>query len=203
MQKSPIKPGQARGWYHRGRLQHFDPGEIDQFITFRLFDSVPQQLIERWKSKIDRDRPSTESEYRKKIERFLDRGYGECFLKHADVAKLICDSLLFHDQEKYVLIAWVIMPNHAHILLRPLLNVQLSKILHSIKSYTAHEANKLLGRTGQFWQHESFDRYIRNNEHFVNVIKYIERNPVKARLCDEPSGWEFSSANRRSELFSE
>lgn len=197
MQKTPRKPGQPRGWYHRGRLQHFDGGVIDQFITFRLFDSVPQKLIERWKSKIDPNDPTSEAEYRKKIERFLDRGYGDCFLKIRAIAEMVRDSLFFHHEKKYVLISWVVMPNHVHVLLRPMPEVEMYEIMHSIKSYTAHEANKILGRTGQFWQHESYDRYIRNEAHFANVIRYIERNPVKARLCEKISDWEFSSAYSR------
>ncbi|NOT49160.1 MAG: transposase [Acidobacteria bacterium] len=196
MEWNPKKPGMARGWYHRGRMQHFDPGETNQFITFRLFDSVPEKLIRRWESRIDPDDPATAAEYRKKIERFLDRGYGECYLRQAAVAKLVRDSLYFHDGKKHHLICWVIMPNHVHVLLRPLANVDLAEVMHSIKSYTAHEANKLLRRSGQFWQHESFDRYIRNTQHFHNVIRYIERNPVKARLCKEPADWPFSSASK-------
>ncbi len=103
-------------------------------------------------------------------------------------------SLLFHHEKKYCLIAWVVMPNHLHFLATPLANVELREIAHSIKSYTAHEANKMLNRDGQFWQHEPFDRYIRNQKHFANVIEYIENNPVKAGLCDKPENWRFSSA---------
>jgi len=66
--------------------------------------------------------------------------------------------------------------------------------MHSHKSYTAHEANKLLNRTDQFWMDEYFDRYIRNAEHFRNTVKYVENNPVRAGLCSTPSDWPFSSA---------
>ena len=86
------------------------------------------------------------------------------------------------------------MPNHIHYLLKPLKDVELEEITHSIKSYTAHEANKILKRKGSFWQEETFDRYIRNRKHFVNVIKYIENNPVKAKLCNKKEDWKFSSA---------
>ena len=67
-------------------------------------------------------------------------------------------------------------------------------ILHSLKSYTANEANKLLRRTGQFGQPESFDRWVRDADHFAKVIAYIENNPVKARLCKRPEDWRFGSA---------
>ena len=89
------------------------------------------------------------------------------------------------------------MPNHAHILLNPLNGYHLDEIEHSIKSYTANEANKLLGRRGQFWAIECFDRYIRDRRHFNAVVKYIENNPVKARLCRTPEEWEFSNAFER------
>jgi putative DNA methylase len=103
-------------------------------------------------------------------------------------------SLLFHHEKKYRLTAWVIMPNHIHFLATPLEDIEIRGIAHSLKSYTAHEANKLLNRNGQFWQREPFDRYIRNRKHFVNVIEYIENNPVKAGLCERPEDWRFSSA---------
>ncbi len=110
---------------------------------------------------------------------------------------MVADSLKYHDNNKYHLIAWVIMPNHIHFLATPFENVELRTIAHSIKSYTAHEANKLLNRSGQFWQHEPFDRYIRNGKHYSSVIRYIENNPVKAGLCKEPEEWPFSSAHTK------
>ncbi|MFL6373461.1 MAG: transposase [Pyrinomonadaceae bacterium] len=104
--------------------------------------------------------------------------------------------LKFHD-ERYRLDSWVIMPNHVHVLLRALADHPLDKILHSIKSFTALEANKMLGRRGRFWMREAFDRYIRSEAHYGHVIHYIENNPVKARLCGTPEEWEFSSAGYR------
>lgn len=105
----------------------------------------------------------------------------------------------FHDGQKYDLVSWVIMPNHVHILLIPLKGVHLPEILHSIKSFTAQAANKILDRMGAFWQRESFDRYIRNQTHFDAVIRYIEENPVKAGLCKCSSEWRYSSAYLRIE----
>jgi REP element-mobilizing transposase RayT len=86
------------------------------------------------------------------------------------------------------------MPNHAHILITPEPGIELPDIMHSIKSYTAHEANKILNRSGQFWAVEYFDRYIRDYRHFATTIKYIEDNPVKARLCKSPEEWPYGSA---------
>src|SRR5688572_28143390 len=132
------------GWYSRGRLPHFDGGAIPQFLTFRLYDSVPQTLIEQWKREL------SDVQFRKTLEKFLDAGYGACFLKEPPVAQIVADSLKFHDGTKYDLSSWVVMPNHLHFLVNPFQGVELSTIAHSIKSYTAHEANKVLGRTGRF-----------------------------------------------------
>ena len=84
------------------------------------------------------------------------------------------NALLFHDNNKYRLSAWVIMPNHVHLLCTPMTCHSLAEIMHSLKSYTATEANKTLGRKGRFWQKEYFERYIRNASHFANVVAYIE-----------------------------
>ena len=89
------------------------------------------------------------------------------------------------------------MPNHGHVLLTPLEGFHLDQIEHSIKSYTATMANKMLDRKGQFWAIESFDRYIRNPRHFSAVVRYIEDNPVKAGLCRTPEEWQFGSAFER------
>src|SRR5262245_15066123 len=79
----------------------------------------------------------------------------------------------------------------------PLNGFKMSSIVHSWKSFTAHECNKILNRTGKFWEREPFDRYIRNQRHFDNALVYIEGNPVKAGLCQDPTDWRWSSARRR------
>jgi REP element-mobilizing transposase RayT len=86
------------------------------------------------------------------------------------------------------------MPNHVHLLGAPAAGHNLAEIMHSLKSYTSNETNKLLGRKGRFWQKEYFDRYIRNARHFAKVVWYIENNPVKARLCEKAEDWPFGSA---------
>jgi REP element-mobilizing transposase RayT len=160
-----------------------------------LGDALPQTVLDEWRIELEREGgPEIDSLFRRRVEMYLDQGYGECHLKDHRVAKMVQDSLLFHDPDLYRLSAWVVMPNHLHLLATPAEDVELSVILHSLKSYTSHEANKILGRTGRFWQRESYDRFIRNHEHFMNVVKYIENNPVKAGLCQKPSDWPFSSA---------
>ena len=86
------------------------------------------------------------------------------------------------------------MPNHVHSLMTRFEECELSDILHPLKSFSAHEANKILRRDGQFWIEDYFDRYIRNEQHFEKTVRYIENNPVKAGLCLKPEDWPYSSA---------
>jgi REP element-mobilizing transposase RayT len=192
----PKGNGSKQGWYSRGYLPHFDGSPLPQFITFRLFDSVPQKLLNEWRQRLNGD--DDDAKFRKRVEQYMDLGLGSCFLAKPSIAKLVRDALLFHDAKMYALNSWVIMPNHAHVLLRQMPEVELSDVMHSIKSYTAHEANKILNRTGRFWQPESFDRYIRNGRHFAAVRRYIIDNPVKAGLCARPEEWLYSSASKLS-----
>lgn len=180
-----------RLWYGRGYLPHFDGGEVIQFITFRLADSLPQNVLEKWKIELEQNL-ITEIEYHRMVDKYLDTSYGACYLKDARIASIMKETLLLFDGRKYKLIAWVLMPNHVHLLLTP--KISLAEVMHSIKSYTAHEANKILGRKGKFWSKEYFDRFMRDYEHFAKTIAYIENNPVKAGLCEKPSEWRFSSA---------
>jgi len=184
------------GWHSRDYLPHFEGGEIPQFITFRLKDSLPREVLERWRLELRRE--GNEAALRRRVETYLDAGYGGAFLKDHAVALLVESALLHFDGDRYHLAAWVVMPNHIHLLATPRDGHTLSGIMHSIKSYTASESNKLLRRKGAFWQEEYFDRYIRDAEHYAQTIAYIEANPVKARLCRTPEEWHFSSARVRS-----
>ena len=155
---------------------------------------MPQELLDRWRKQLSSEQNvDVDAALRKRIELYLDQGYGECYLKDARVAESVQNSFLFFDGERYRLTAWVVVPNHAHMLLTPCPGQELSDILQSLKSYTANEANKLLQRKGQFWQPESFDRWVRDADHFAKVIAYIENNPVKAHLCEQPEDWPYSS----------
>ena len=138
-----------------------------------------------------------EREKRIKIENYLDSGCGECYLRQPEIAKLVQENLLHFDGERYRLLAWVVMPNHVHTLIE-IMQTPLAEILHGWKSYTAKAANHLLRRSGDFWQSEYFDRYIRDEEHLCKVVRYIENNPVKAGLAKSPEGWVFGSAHFRS-----
>ena len=159
---------------------------------------MPQFVLAQWRAELQH-LPTRESdlERRKRIDAYLDRGYGSCFLQDPRVAAMMQEALLYFDRERYGLHAWCVMPNHVHTLLTPKASWGLGQIAHSWKSFTAHEANKLLNRSGEFWQTEPFDRYIRNEQHFRNAVAYIENNPVKAGLCAQPEDWLWSSARWR------
>lgn len=182
----------GRRKHSRGYLPHFDVYQTTQFVTFRLADSMPQDVLKKWKAELESGE-ITDVDFRKRIEQYLDSGYGSCALRDPRIANLLRETLLKWDGERYELIGWVIMPNHVHILIRLRGENLLSEIMHSIKSFAAHQANKILGLSGRFWSVESFDRYIRNAEHFRNTIRYIEENPVKAGLCRESSDWRYSA----------
>lgn len=194
------QPDKPKGWYSRGYLPHFDGGEIPQSMTLRLFDSVPAQVIYRWQWELEQqesDEGVRASILRDRIETYLDQGYGHCWLKNPQVARMVEQALLHFDAQRYRLHAWVVMPNHVHFLFTPLPGNTLSNLMHSLKSWTAKEANRILQREGRFWMPEYFDRYVRDARHFTDVFAYIENNPVKAGLCRQPSDWPYNSARHR------
>ena len=193
---SPV--GLCSGWYSRGYLPHFEGGEIAQTVTFRLFDSIPLSLLDRWREELShRSQRQVEVGMRVRMEAHLDRGTGSAWMRDERIADLVQEALLFFDESRYRLQAWVVMPNHVHVLLTPGAGWELGQILHSWKSFTSNKCNELLGRCGEFWQKENFDRYVRDERHFYNAVAYIENNPVKAGLCEKPEDWKWSSATWR------
>ena len=130
----------------------------------------------------------------KLLDKYEDAGYGQCFLKDDRAAEIVKNALFYYHQVKYEVVSWCIMPNHVHVLITLLKEVSLSEILHSWRSFSSNEINKLFNRTGRLWMPEYFDRYIRDDEHFNNVVNYIHNNPVKAGLVDDPTHYRWSSA---------
>jgi REP element-mobilizing transposase RayT len=198
--KQATRPGEPAGWHSRGYLPHFEGGEIAQTVTFRLFDALPQALLEQWRQALAH-RPQNEAapRLRRCLEVHLDKGAGSAWMRRPEIAGKVEDALLHFDGQRYRIQAWVVMPNHVHALLTPIVGWDLGKILHSWKSFTSNECNKLLGRVGEFWQRETWDRYVRDERHYWNAIRYIENNPVKAGLSRKPEDWRWSSARRRSQ----
>lgn len=199
------QPRSAR-WHSRGYLPHFDAPSTIQSITFRLADSLPQSKLKRLeKDLVNCDPKKADRARRQKIEGWLDSGIGCCALRHPEVAKIVQDTLLFHDNDRYHLLAWCIMPNHVHVLIEP--KLALAKIVQSWKSYTGklalqRNAELELGVPGPaFWMRDYWDRFIRSEEHFDAAILYIQNNPVSAGLVATPEAWLWSSASLGNKKF--
>ncbi len=187
-----------RGWYYRGYLPHCDGGPLTHVVTFRLADSLPQDIVEHWKDELNHlSSADAKTKLFHRIEKCLDRGLGACHLREPRIGGLVQDALLYFDGKRYDLHAWVIMPNHVHVLFTPSEGEQLERILHSWKSFTSKKANWILGRDGSFWQREFHDRFVRDQEHFLSALRYIEENPVAAGLCRRKEDWKLGSAFER------
>ncbi len=183
------REGRDAFWRSRGYLPHFEASNTAQSVTFRLAGSLPEAVL----AQIEVDDAGLPwgdacSARRKRIEEWLDQGAGACHLADPRIASVVAGAIRFLDGRKYHIHAWVVMPNHVHILFTPIPPATLAVVAHSLKSYTAKEANRLLGSAGPFWQREYYDRAIRDIGHFNAEIAYIEANPVKAGL-GYPLNW--------------
>lgn len=183
-------------WKSRGYLPHFDNDLVYQFITYRLADSLPKDVIERYIQLRDSDEES--AMHCKYMESVLDNGAGSCILGRSDIAALVVENWQHFHGVKYDLISWVVMPNHVHVLINPCHDHHLQSIVHSWKSFTAKKINNRLQSSGVVWARDYWDRYIRTEDHFHSTIKYIERNPVKCGFVKEAKDWVFGSAARNS-----
>jgi putative transposase len=198
-----------RGWHERGYLPHRDEPGLTQFVTFRLADSFPESLRSEWEhiAKLEDDR-----ERQKQLEAYLDKGRGACHLGRSEIAKLVEDNFRMFSGEcpglpnggpektaRYELRAWVIMPNHVHVLFKAG-TATMSEIIGAWKKHSGRLANKLLGKRGAFWAEDYFDTFMRDAGHERKTIRYIESNPAKAKLVLDPKDWPWSSARFRDEF---
>jgi len=179
---------------HTRRLPHWQQPGCTYFVAFRLADSLPQDKLRQWYAEEKRwltQHPephdeTTRAEYQQqfpdRLQQWLDAGYGACWLRRPAVAAIVEQALRCFDGQRYALGDFVIMPNHVHVLVTPLGECALEEILHSWKSFTAHEMNRLLGQTGQVWQPEHFDHLVRSAHHVEQFAAYIAQNPIKAGL---------------------
>jgi len=181
-------------WHSRGYLPHFESTYVIQMVTYRLADALPREVAQRLSDEMSDEKG--DAAYRKRIEAYLDTGYGSCVLRHQNIAQVVYDSLLFNNNERYCLHAWVIMPNHIHVLLQVISPRTLSRIIKGWKSFTAREINKLLGSRGKVWQDDYWDRYVRDERHYSAATQYIHENPVKAGLVARQEDWPWSSCRK-------
>ena len=189
------------------RLPHWQQQGGTYFVTFRLADSIPAHVLGQWQDERAawlRAHPEPwgseiELEYHRRfsgaLERWLDEGRGSCLLRRHDCAEIVAAALRHFEGDRVVMIAFVVMPNHVHALFVRNGEWPLEKLIHGWKGFTARQINKLLGRSGSFWQRDYFDRLIRDDNHFANCVRYIRHNPQKARLSQEQSiVWESEMA---------
>jgi Rad3-related DNA helicase/REP element-mobilizing transposase RayT len=185
-------------------LPHWTRDGAIYAITMRLADSMPQSVLTAWSEEccgIELELQNTDiapaartqrlSKLRILLDEYLNRGYGECLLRDEAVAEMCVEAIEFFDEERYRLLAYCVMPNHAHIVLQPLGKNSLKEILHSLKGFTAKKANELLGRSGEFWESESYDHLIRDEDDLRNQIDYAWTNPDRAGL----DGWRWRDVN--------
>jgi REP element-mobilizing transposase RayT len=202
------------GFHHRDHLPHLKREGGTYFVTFRLAGTLPSEVLAQLKAEREaviaqakaEKRPLTWPEqeelfrwYSQRVDRYLDAGHGECWLRRPEIAGLVAGALRFHAGQRFELLAWVVMPNHVHAVARPLPGWTLSDVLKSWKGYTAREANKLMARTGTtFWQAEAYDHLVRDDEDLHRCCYYTTMNPVNAGLCATPESWPWSSLSRPS-----
>lgn len=189
-----------------GHLPHWEQSNAYYFITWRTADSIPREVSEKWHAEretwlrghgVD---PSAE-DWQRELEMLpenehqefyrlftakwhvmLDECHGECVLRRPEVSRIVEASLRHFDNERYALEAFVVMPNHVHVLAGVAGRGEMKKLCRGWKNLTAREINRTLGRHGQFWQWESFDHLVRSPASLGKFREYILNNPVKARL---------------------
>jgi Rad3-related DNA helicase/REP element-mobilizing transposase RayT len=180
-------------------LPHWTKDRAIYAVNFRLADSLPAQVLNEWRAErnqiIERakqqNRPLTREEsirldalHSERVEKYLDAGHGQCWLRRPDIADVVASAIRHFDGSRYRLLAWSIMPSHVHAVVQPHEGFELSAILHSWKSFTANKANQLLQRSGEFWQTESYDHLVRDEEDLRHCITYAYDNPDAAGYED-------------------
>ena len=173
-----------------GHLPHWTQGHKLYFVTFRLADSLPLEVLKRYEQEclymeqvirghggLPEDWKRYEVEKHNKVLRYLDNGYGECPLKRPKVRQIVMDAFAHIDGKSCIVHAYVIMPNHVHLLIEIFEGESITKVVGGVKQFTAHHINALLGKKGKLWQREVHDRIIRNEAHYNHSLRYILHNP--------------------------
>jgi putative transposase len=214
---SPKAPREPRGWHSRGYLPHYDGDVAIQHVAFHLADSLPTEVVRRLEEEVKTVPVERQDvERRRRVEAWIDSGHGSCVLRKPGIARMVEDSLLFFDAERYHLLAWVVMPNHVHVLFQPINGWGVSTIVASWKRFMGRQicdywrasaasgtsgANQDtpcegagIGGPGPVWHREYWDRYMRDEYHFRQTLEYVHQNPVRAGLVAKAEDWPWSSA---------
>jgi REP element-mobilizing transposase RayT len=182
-------------------LPHREGGQSIYFVTFRLADSLPGDLLTQLRKErriledakqagtdvaAERVRLHKLRAILRKAERCLDSGFGRCYMRDFRIARIVADAIRHFHGKRYRLFAWCVMPNHVHVIFSPLGDYRLETILHSWKSFSALEANRLLRRSGRFWQREYFDHLVHHEASLLKMTQYVQENPERAGLRSWP-----------------
>lgn len=204
--------------YYKRNLPHYQPPGYTFFVTFRLNGSLPVEIIKRLKEEREKELKviagydnikvrkekyrNYQSKYFGRFDKLLDGStFGPKWLREEKVAQVVKEAIHFRDEKKYELIAYTIMPNHVHIVFTPIVGRTgcstyiVTDILKSLKWYTALKCNRLLNRSGTFWQHESYDHVVRDEKELRRIVEYVLNNPVKAGFCEKWEDWQWSYCN--------
>ena len=182
--------------YERNLPHRLPPGAL-VFITYRLAGAVPLTVRELWAEEERRGLVEPLLQQKRgrfaRYDRWLDHDTEDLptWLARPDVQAIVRESLLHFDGRAYALHNFCIMPNHVHILLTisETLDKPFFNVLKSQKGFSATAANRLLGRTGPFWQPESYDHVVKTPYEAARVRAYILNNPVRAGLVEEWQHW--------------
>jgi len=199
----PFRPFDPHGdlTTYRLHLPHWRQPGVTYFLTTRLADSLPQAQLATWRDEREcwlkargcrtpadlerlsaKERHDFHRHFTALFHARLDAGSGACWLRRPEAARILADTLRFFDGERYVLGEFVVMPNHLHLLVTPAPDHALSDLVRSWKTYAARQINGILGRSGAFWQAETYDHIVRSEEQLGHYRRYIADNPVKAKL---------------------
>lgn len=194
--------------HYRRNLPHIHLDGSPLFITFRLADSLPVQVIldlKRQRQQEIKETKKSSSELQEIEERYFK--YYDEWLEKENVAQIVSEKILEMQNKRYQLIAYCIMPNHVHLLIENLTKESaghqgksskypVTETLRLLKGSTARYCNQVVGRNGAFWYGESYDHSVRTEKELERIIVYILHNPVKAGLVKEWKDWKFSYVNQ-------
>jgi putative transposase len=166
---------------------------ITQLVTFRLTDSLPKSLQSEWEYLL---RIEDERKRRTQLETYLDKGCGESYLHREDVAQTVDITIRFFRPERYDLRAWVVMPNHVHVVFK-VNTTTWSQIVESWQKESAFWFERRFCFKKPFWESDCWHTVIRDTKHELTAIRYVENNPVNAGLTTDSREWPWSSSRHR------
>jgi REP element-mobilizing transposase RayT len=194
-------------------LPHRQVDDCILFVTWRMAFTLPSDLVQdltNRKTEYEAKTANLSSEYEKRLHYDFRKQQFDYFddyigndnklpqtLNNKEIAAIVIELIKSYDKVRYELISYCIMPNHVHLIIKPLAQEDgvfwsLSDIMLSLKGNSANKINKLLNRKGKFWQTESYDHVIRNDKELINSIAYLLNNPIKANLCKTQTEWQYS-----------